>query len=365
MLQYILSDKILNTTFFQKFFLGNKVIDYIDFVLIFLVFVALIKLFRITVLVLLNKLAIKIQSKIFNFILTKIKKLLVPLEYYGVFYFSVKTLNLHKYVLNTLDVLALLIIVFYVTRFVVSLVDFIIEQKIEQSTTPSKVQVLRAIIPAINILIWVIGIIFILSNLGFNISALVAGLGVGGLAVALAGQKILGDIFSYISILVDKPFEIGDMILVDNHWGNVEYIGIRSTRLKSLTGEMLVFANSDITTARIKNFTKMQERRAEITLGVVYETPLEKLQLIPKIIEEIINSTEKVRFDRSHFHSYGNFSLNFQTIYWIEDIDFKLYMDKQQEILLKIFDAFKKNNIQFAYPTSKVFLENIEKNNSI
>lgn len=360
MLQYVLNDEILNTDFFQRTFLGNRVVDYIDFALVFIVFVALIKLFRATILTILFKFSKKTQSKAFDFILKKIKKLLVPLEYYGVLYFSLKILKLHKYVSSALDILALLIAVFYVTRFVVSLVDFIIEQKIEQSTTPSKVQVLRAIIPAINILIWVLGIIFILSNLGFNISALIAGLGVGGLAVALAGQKILGDIFSYISILVDKPFEIGDTILVDNHWGTVEYIGIRSTRLKSLTGELLVFANSDITTARIKNFTKMQERRAEIMLGVVYETPIEKLQLIPKIIEEIINSTEKVRFDRSHFHSYGNFSLNFQTIYWIEDIDFKMYMDKQQEILLKIFDAFKKNNIEFAYPTSKVFLENIE-----
>lgn len=364
MLKYLFSDDFLNTEFLQKTFWGNRVLDYIDFVLIFTTILILVKLFRSTILVFLQKFAKKTQSNLFCFILNKIKKLLIPLEYYGVLYFSIKTLNLHKYLEKTLDVVALLIVVFYVTRFVIALVDFIIEQKIEQTSTPGKVQVLRAIIPAINIAIWVIGVIFILSNLGFNISALVAGLGIGGLAVALAGQKILGDIFSYISIIVDKPFEIGDFILVDNNWGTVEYIGIRSTRLKSLSGELLVFANSDITAARIRNYTKMKERRAEIMIGVIYETPIEKLQIIPQIIQNIVENTDKVRFDRSHFHSFGNSSLNFQTIFWVEDIDFKVFMDKQQEILLKIFDEFKKNNIEFAYPTSKIYLENI-KNNQI
>ncbi|MCX8054343.1 MAG: mechanosensitive ion channel family protein [Ignavibacteria bacterium] len=362
MLQYILNENILKSDFLQNKFLGNRVVEYLDFLVIFLFFVLLIKLFRATVLVLLHKFAKKAQSKVFDFILGKIKKLLIPIEYFGVFYFAFKTLKLSNYVSKGLDVVALLIVVYYVTRFVVALVDFLIEQKIEKSAAPSKASVLRAIIPAINIALWALGIVFILSNLGFNISALVAGLGIGGLAIALAGQKILGDLFSYVSILIDKPFEIGDSILIDGNWGTVEYIGIRSTRLRSLTGELHVFANSDITAARIRNYTKMKERRAEINFGVVYETPLEKLREIPQIIQSVIDGIEKVRFDRVHFRAFGAFSLDFQAIFWVEDDNLKVFLDKQQEILYKIFDEFKKHQINFAYPTSKVFLENINNN---
>lgn len=362
MLQYILNENILKSDFLQNKFLGNRVVEYLDFLVIFLFFVLLIKLFRATILVLLHKFAKKAQSKVFDFILGKIKKLLIPIEYFGVFYFAFKTLKLSNYVSKGLDVVALLIVVFYVTRFVVALVDFLIEQKIEKSAAPSKASVLRAIIPAINIALWALGIVFILSNLGFNISALIAGLGIGGLAIALAGQKILGDLFSYVSILIDKPFEIGDSILIDGNWGTVEYIGIRSTRLRSLTGELHVFANSDITAARIRNYTKMKERRAEINLGVVYETPLEKLREIPQIIQSVIDGIEKVRFDRVHFRAFGAFSLDFQAIFWVEDDNLKVFLDKQQEILYKIFDEFMKHQINFAYPTSKVFLENINNN---
>lgn len=362
MLQYFLSENILKSDFLQNKFLGNRVVDYLDFLAIFLIFTLLIKLFRATILVFLHKFAKKANSPVFDFVLRKIKTILVPIEYFGVFYFSFKTLKLSPYVSKGLDVVALLIVVFYFTRFVVALVDFLIEQKIEKSSTPSKARVLRAIIPAINIVLWALGIVFILSNLGFNISALVAGLGIGGLAIALAGQKILGDLLSYVSILVDKPFEIGDTILIDGNWGTVEYIGIRSTRLRSISGELYVFANSDITAARIRNYTKMKERRAEINIGVIYETPLEKLKIIPQIIENVINGVEKVRFDRVHFRAFGNFSLDFQAIFWVEDDNLKVFLDKQQEVLYKIFDEFKKNQIKFAYPTSKVFLENINNN---
>ena len=362
MLQYFLSENILKSDFLQNKFLGNRVVDYLDFLAIFLIFTLLIKLFRATILVFLHKFAKKANSPVFDFVLRKIKTILVPIEYFGVFYFSFKTLKLSPYVSKGLDVVALLIVVFYFTRFVVALVVFLIEQKIEKSSTPSKARVLRAIIPAINIVLWALGIVFILSNLGFSISALVAGLGIGGLAIALAGQKILGDLLSYVSILVDKPFEIGDTILIDGNWGTVEYIGIRSTRLRSISGELYVFANSDITAARIRNYTKMKERRAEINIGVIYQTPLEKLKIIPQIIENVINGVEKVRFDRVHFRAFGNFSLDFQAIFWVEDDNLKVFLDKQQEVLYKIFDEFKKNQIKFAYPTSKVFLENINNN---
>lgn len=362
MFENLLPKDIFNNTFLADNLWGNKIGDYLVFILLFLVLVVAVKLLRKGLLAISQKFANKAKSDLPNFIIGKLKKLLVPLEYYGAFYFSIQNLNLHNKFEKALDVIGLVIIVYYAVKFAIAVVDYLIEKKLENTSSPSKVQVLRSIIPAINISIWGLGIVFMLSNLGFNISALVAGLGIGGIAVALAAQSLLGDIFSYVSILADKPFEIGDLLNVDGIAGRVTYIGIKTTRLTSVTGEQLVFSNSDLTKSRIRNYQKVDERRAEILIGVVYETPVEKLEMIPQIIKNIIDNVDEVRFERSHFQSYGDFSLNFQTIYWCVGNDYNEFMNKQQFILLEIFKAFKNNNIEFAYPTQKLYFEGNVKN---
>lgn len=198
-------------------------------------------------------------------------------------------------------------------------------------------------------------VLFLLHNYGINITTLIAGLGVGGLAVALAVQNILGDLLSSLSIVLDKPFEVGDFIINGDHLGTVEKIGLKTTRLRSISGEQIVISNSDLLGSRIRNYKRLQERRVVFAIGVTYETTQEKLERIPKIIEEIIKTTENVRFDRSHFKSFGDFSLDFETVFYTLVPDFVILMDAQQSINYRLFKRFAEEGIDFAYPTQQIF----------
>ena len=207
------------------------------------------------------------------------------------------------------------------------------------------------------IVLWVAISLLALDNLGFNITTLVAGLGISGIAIALAVQNILGDLFASLSIVLDKPFVLGDFIIVDEHLGSVEKIGLKTTRIRSLSGEQLIFSNTDLLNSRIRNFKRMAERRVVFALGVTYQTPAEKLELIPGMIREMIEAQELTRFDRAHFKDYGNFSLNFEIVYWIATPDYNTYMDTQQTINLMIYRQFAEKGIEFAYPTQTLFLD--------
>lgn len=206
------------------------------------------------------------------------------------------------------------------------------------------------------VLLWSILLLMILDNLGFNITTLVASLGVGGIAVALAVQNILGDIFASLSIAMDKPFVIGDFIIVDDILGTVEYIGLKTTRLRSLSGEQIVFSNNDLLKSRIRNYKRMYERRVLFGFGVVYQTSLAQLKKIPVMVREIIEGLEKTRFDRAHFKEYGDSSLNFEVVYFVRDPDYNVYMDIQQSINLAVFERFAREGIDFAYPTRTLHL---------
>ncbi|CAN5793843.1 mechanosensitive ion channel family protein [soil metagenome] len=199
-------------------------------------------------------------------------------------------------------------------------------------------------------------VLFGLHNLGINITAAVAGLGIGGIAVALALQNVLGDLFGSLSIVLDKPFVIGDFIIVGEMLGTVEYIGLKTTRVRSLSGEQLVFSNSDLLSSRIRNYKRMQERRIVFEIGVTYQTPRTLLVQIPNMIRETIESQGSARFDRSHFKAFGAFSLNFETVYYVLQPDFNTYMDTQQAINLDIHHKFEDAGIEFAYPTQTLIL---------
>ena len=196
-----------------------------------------------------------------------------------------------------------------------------------------------------------------LDNLGFNITTLVAGLGVGGIAIALAVQNILSDLFASLSIVLDKPFVIGDFIIINEYLGTVEHVGLKTTRIRSLSGEQLIFANNDLLNSRIRNFKRMYERRVVFNIGVIYQTTQEQLEKIPVIIRDIIEQQDRVRFDRSHFKGFGNFSLDFETVYWVKLADYNIYMDIQQAINLGIIQKFREEKIEFAYPTQLVYVD--------
>lgn len=212
------------------------------------------------------------------------------------------------------------------------------------------------------IALWTVVLLLALDNLGVEVSALIAGLGIGGVAVALALQNVLGDLFASLSIVLDKPFVIGDFIIVDNYLGTIEHVGLKTTRVRSLSGEQLIFANSDLLKSRIRNYKRMVERRIVFTLGVTYQTPYEKLKKIPQIIKEVLEKQENARLDRAHFKEYGDFSLNYEIVYYVQSPDYYLYMDIQQAVNLEIYRRFQEEGIEFAYPTQTLFLRR-ENNN--
>jgi small-conductance mechanosensitive channel len=221
---------------------------------------------------------------------------------------------------------------------------------------PSEVTTLSLLKFFGRIIIWSLVVLLILDNVGVNITTLIAGLGVGGIAVALALQTVLGDLFASLSIVLDKPFEVGDFLIVGDLLGTVEYVGLKTTRLRSLSGEQLVFSNSDLLNSRIRNFGRMYERRVVFKIGVTYQTTREQICKIPNIIREAVAKQSNTRFDRSHFFEYGNFSLNFESVYYVLGPDYNEYMDIQQAINLYIHEQFEKEGIEFAYPTQTLYL---------
>ena len=229
------------------------------------------------------------------------------------------------------------------------------ENKLKED--PASVTTLSVIGFVSKLVLWSFVILLVLDNLGFDITALIAGLGVGGVAVALAVQKILGDLFASLSIVFDKPFSVGDFIVVDSLMGSVEYVGLKTTRVRSLSGEQLVFSNSDLLSSRIHNFGRMYKRRVVFRIGVTYQTSREKLEMIPGIMREAIEAHENTTFDRAHFFSYGSYSLDFEIVYYVLSPDYNIYMDIQQAINLDIHRRFEQENIEFAYPTQTLFVE--------
>lgn len=209
------------------------------------------------------------------------------------------------------------------------------------------------------VVIWAMVVLLTLDNLGVDVTALVAGLGIGGIAVALAAQNILGDLFASLSITFDKPFDVGDFLIVDDYLGSVEYIGIKSTRLRSLSGEQIVMSNAGLLSSRIRNYGRMLERRIVMTHNVTYETPLELLERIPSLIRAAVEAQAHTRFDRSHFARHAAASLDFETVYYVLSADYNRYMDIQQAINFRIHREFAELDIEFAYPTQKLFLARV------
>ncbi len=208
--------------------------------------------------------------------------------------------------------------------------------------------------------IWaMLAVLFIRWGLDKDITPLITGLGIGGIAVALAVQNVLGDLFSSLSIVLDKPFVIGDFIIVDGFLGSIEYVGLRTTRVRSLGGELIIFANTDLVKARVRNYKRMLERRVVFTIGVQYDTPPDEVAAIPGIVRDIVEKTPNTRFDRAHFLTWGDSSLNCEIVYWVLSPDFNVYADIHHGINLEILRRFNARGIEFAFPTRTLHVHGI------
>jgi small-conductance mechanosensitive channel len=210
------------------------------------------------------------------------------------------------------------------------------------------------------LVLWTIVLLLALDNVGIEVTALIAGLGVGGVAIALAVQNILGDIFNSLSIVLDKPFEVGDFIVVGDLAGTVENIGVKTTRVRSLGGEQLVFSNSDLVGSRVRNFKRMRERRVVFGFGVTYDTPADKVERIPAIVRGMIETLSDTRFDRAHFKAFGESSLDFEVVYYVLSPDFNVYMDRQEQLNLALMRELATEGIEFAFPTRTLLVRRDE-----
>jgi small-conductance mechanosensitive channel len=245
----------------------------------------------------------------------------------------------------------------FATLFAVALMRFGIGEYVrKQGEDASRDRVLKAASSLVNVLAWIVGTLFMLDNLGFRITTVVAGLGIGGIAVALAAQTVLGDLFAYFTILFDRPFEIGDTISVGDHTGTIERFGIKTTRIAGIGGEQIILSNKDLTDSRVRNFKRMEKRRATFRFGVTYRTPADTLREIPGVIADIFRELEGAALERAHFLSFGDSGLIFEIAYFVDGNDYARYMDIQQQANLRIREEFEKRRIEFAYPTRTLYL---------
>lgn len=354
------------SVFLDYVFLGNRVYDYLIALIILVIGIICIRLLKRIVMRNLKSWTTKTQSLFDDYLLENVEKRIFPLVYFGILYLSLRSLVIHRLLAKSLNILGIVLLTYMSIRFIISMIEYSLENYgKDRADIEIRRSQLKGLLPAVKIVIYGIGIVFLLDNLGFKITTIVAGLGIGGIAVALASQTILGDLFGYVCILFDRPFEVGDFLIIGDFLGSVEHIGIKTTRIRSLGGEQLIFSNTDLTNARIKNYKRMNRRRVVFKLGVIYQTPVEKLKKIPVIIKDIIDNIEMTTFDRAHFSAYGDFNLILEVVYYVELSDYNKYMDIQQQINLEIYSQFKEEGIEFAYPTQTLFLEKINSQSSL
>lgn len=272
-------------------------------------------------------------------------------------YIGTASLDLSDGVRNVITVVATVVVLLQAGLWATAGASAIITMyTAERRDDGATVTTMNAVTFLVQIVVWSVVLLLAIDNMGVDVTALVAGLGVGGIAVALAMQNILGDLFASLTIVLDKPFVYGDFIIVDDLPGSVERVGLKTTRVRALSGEELIYSNGDLLSSRIRNFGRMNERRILFTIGVTYGTPQEKLEKIPSIIREAIESRERTRFDRSHFKEYGDFALIIETVYFMLVPDYNAYMDVQQSVNFAIYSAFQAEGIEFAFPTRTVHL---------
>ncbi|PKO47656.1 MAG: mechanosensitive ion channel protein MscS [Betaproteobacteria bacterium HGW-Betaproteobacteria-22] len=344
--------EVLSYTFFQNTFL-----NYLFSVGIFFSGVVIVLVFKKYILSRLKTWSESTQTSYDDLATSIIETHLIPFLYLGFLYIALYNLALSPKLERGLDIAAIILATVLVIRALTAAVGYFLHSYVTHGNdSEQRKKQLKGISRLVNFVIWALAFVFLLDNLGVKISAAVAGLGIGGIAVALAAQAVLGDLFSYFVILFDKPFEIGDFIVIGNEMGVVEYVGIKTTRIRALSGEQLVFSNTDLTNSRVHNFKKMERRRVVFKLRLVYQTPYEKLLAIPETVKGIIETQQDTTFDRGHFATYGDSSLDFEFVYYVDGADYNKYMDIQQAINLAIFKAFEKENVQFAYPSQTLFL---------
>jgi small-conductance mechanosensitive channel len=339
-------------------FWNNTVGDYLIAFGVFVLALIGLKIFKKIVLAKVKKIVNHTITDFDDLIIKTVDSIGWPFYLFFSLYFALRFINIPNILERAVFYLLLIIGVYYIVNGLQEIIDYgfkkIVDKRSDEKRfDPTMINLLRKIT---RIILWGLALIIFLQNLGYNISALVAGLGIGGLAIAFALQNILADIFASFTIYFDKPFEVGDFVIIGKDMGTIKKIGIKSTRIQALQGEELVVSNKELTESRINNYKKMEKRRIVFNFGVVYSTSTEKLRKIPQIVKEIINQIELVELDRVHFNNLGDSSLNFEVVYYLKSKEYNDYMDIQEKINFSLKECFEKEEIEFAYPTQTVFI---------
>lgn len=344
------------TLFMQSYF-GNTVEKYVFAIFLLVLFLVVFKIFQVIIVAKLKSLAQKTKTDIDDTLIKIINSVRPPFYAFLAFYLATKTLSFPNYINKVLIVILIIWIVYQVVYAVGVFIDYIVRKRLGGEVESGARGAISLLSLISKIVLWSFAFLFILQNLGVNITSLIAGLGIGGIAIAFALQKILGDLFSSFAIFFDKPFVIGDFIVVKDKAGTVEKIGIKTTRIKALQGEEIIFSNTELTSTVIQNFKKMQERRIPITIGVTYNTSSEKLKKIPELVVLVFKNIDGIRLDRVHFSKFNDSSLDIEIVYYVKSGEYNEYMDSNQKLLLGIKEIFEEEKIEFAYPTQTIYIE--------
>ncbi|HRP57708.1 mechanosensitive ion channel family protein [Agriterribacter sp.] len=350
----------------QKIYWGNTVTAYLIAAGGIIVAWLILKVIKGMVIHFLKKRSQRTDNIFDDLLIKGIEKFVVPCIYLLVNYGIITQLTLQPKLARILEVAIMVITTYFVIRFINFAIHGAILLRMERKKeAPERIKQLSGILMVVKGIIWAFGLIALIDNLGYDITTIIAGFGIGGIAIALAAQNILGDLFSYFVIFFDKPFEVGDFILANEYLGVVEKIGIKTTHVRSLDGQQLVMPNSELVKTVINNYKRLERRRVVFNLRVGYHTPVEKVRQIPSMINEIISSQENASFDRAHFQSFGEFSLDYEIVYYVNSPDYVLRMNTHQEICFAILDRFEKEKIKFALPTQTIFSARIPDNDFV
>jgi len=343
-------------------FLGNTVFQYLVALIVFVLSVAILRIFKFVIIRKLKLLSKKTQTVLDDLAIQVIDDIHWPFYLLISVFVGFQFLSLPEIVTGLVFFAIMVTGAYYIVKALQNVIDFLagkfIEQrkKTEKETDTTVIDLLGNILKG---LVWIFAIFLVLSNLGIDITPIIAGLGIGGVAIAFAFQNVLKDVFASFSIYFDKPFKKGDFIVVGNQKGTVKKIGIKSTRIKSLDGPEIIISNQELTDSIVINYKKMEKRRVSFEFGVTYNTPLKKMQKIPVIVEKAVRAQELTEFNRAHFKEFGDFSLNFSVVFQMKSSDYAKYMDAKQAINMEIMKAFEKEKIEFAFPTQSLYIEKV------
>lgn len=332
---------------------NNSVNDYLISLIIFIVSIVVLRIFKYIILKKLKEIFAKTATEYDDLVVKVIDAFGWPfyvlISAYVAFYFIVIPDGLRIFLYYLIIVLG----TYYAIKGVQTLIDHGTHKMIvkkqkeggdeERGADTSVIDLLGRLLKSF---LWIMATIFIISNLGYNVSTLIAGLGIGGLAIAIALQNILSDIFASFSIYFDKPFQAGDFITFADESGTVKRIGLKSTRIQTLHGEELIVSNKQLIESKVHNHKRMEMRRVVFNLGIAYGTPNEKLEKIPVIIKKIMDNIKVIKFDRVHFVKFGDFSLVFEIVYYVKTRDYNKHMDVRHVINMAINEQFSKEGIE-------------------